>query len=170
MDCQIDSIIMIRFIVTLIIFYLISKNKIKWIKNNLLIILAFILLLLDCVDGFLIKHVYKIRKCSKSFNYQSSDKILDIFTYSLLLFVLPNDSVLKFFILFRFIGTVLFYVNRNSVWLIYFFDFVKEYLVYLYLFGKNSSVLYFLILFKIMFEFYFHTFHNKNHYKINVNN
>jgi len=170
MDCQIDNIIMIRFIVTLIIFYLISKNKIKWIENNLLIILAFILLLLDRVDGFLIQHVYKTRKCSKSFNYQSSDKILDIFTYSLLLFVLPNDSVLKFFILFRFIGTVLFYVNRNSVWLIYFFDFVKEYLVYLYLFGKNSSVLYFLIVFKIMFEFYFHTFHNKNHYKINVNN
>ena len=93
----------------------------------------------------------------------------DIFTYSLLLFVLPNDSVLKFFILFRFIGTVLFYVNRNSVWLIYFFDFVKEYLVYLYLFGKNSSLLYFFVVLKIMFEFYFHTFHNKNNYKINVN-
>ena len=69
-----------------------------------------------------------------------------------------------------FSGSFLFYVNRNSVWLIYFFDFVKEYLVYLYLFGKNSSVLYFLIVFKIMFEFYFHTFHNKNHYKININN
>lgn len=169
MDCQIDSIIMIRFIVTLIIFYLISKNKIKWIENNLLIILAFILLLLDYVDGFLIKHVYKIRKCLKSFNYQSSDKILDIFTYSLLLFVLPNNSVLKFFILIRFIGTVLFYFTRNSVWLIYFFDFVKEYLVHLYFFGKNSSFLYFFVVLKIMFEFYFHTFHNKNNYKINVN-
>lgn len=52
----------------------------------------------------------------------------------------------------------------DSSWLILFFDFVKEYLLYLFLFGKNFNYLLPFIALKILYESLFHTVHNPNHY------
>lgn len=166
LDCNINESNIFRLIITLLVFYKLKHNDNKFIEQNILIIIPILLVLLDSTDSFLLKKIYKNnKKCTKTFDYQISDKILDSVSYVFLLFILPENNNLKFFILFRLIGVILFYITKNSQWLIFFFDFIKEYLVYLFIFGNNNVNLFFFITLKIFFEFYFHTFHNINSYK-----
>lgn len=134
----------------------------------LYLLLPIALLLLDTFDN--IYFVLKEKKeCSRLFDYQMKDKIIDSLSYVwtiLFLFFLKGDSLLLFFVMYRIVGVVLFYYSRNSCWLILFFDFVKEYLLYVFVFGKNYSYLPAFILCKIGGEYLWHTYKNPNHYKI----
>ena len=64
------------------------------------------------------------------FHYQKYDKIVDIFSYILLLFIYYDDKLLLYFIIYRLIGVILFSLTKKSIYLIIFFDFIKEYLLY----------------------------------------
>jgi hypothetical protein len=151
----------IRMTVTVISLYILKLYS--KIGHNIYLILAIILTLLDGVDSVFIKN----KKNLKSYCYQSSDKIYDCISYLLIfLFFKIDNSLLVFFVLYRIIGVILFTKTKNSVWLIVFFDFVKEYLLYFYIFGNNNTYLPIFISCKILFEYYFHTYINPNNYQI----
>jgi len=162
MDCNIKEAIVSRLLITILVFY---NLKIHNTKKYILIILPVILILLDSIDGNIIKYNNKYcRYNTHTFSYQINDKIADLISYIFMLYLLPKNTILNFFILYRIIGVILFYYTKNSQWLIIFFDFVKEYLIYLYFFKDSTLMLIVMILLKIVFEFIFHTYHNKNNY------
>ena len=152
----------LRYIVTVITFYFLSLNVFT-LKNYIYLILPIVLTLLDEVDN-IFTTFYNANNCVKSFYYQSNDKICDSISYFLLYAFFKLDFIFLFFILYRVIGVILFYYTKNSSWLILFFDFAKEYLLYLFIFGNNFFYLPFFILCKICFEYYYHAIHNKNNY------
>ena len=103
------------------------------------------------------------KQCYATFEYQIADKTLDCLSYLVFLF-LKIDYVTLFFIVYRMLGVLLFYTTRNMHWGILFFDFVKEYMLYLYFFGKNYNYLWICVALKIAFEYFFHTVVNGNNY------
>lgn len=158
----IDNGMILRYIVTVITFYFLSLN-VSTLKNYIYLILPIVLTLLDGLDN-IFTGFDKDNNCVKSFYYQSNDKICDSISYLLLYAFFKLDFILLFFILYRVIGVILFYYTKNSSWLILFFDFAKEYLLYFFIFGNNFVYLPFFILCKIGFEYYHHTINNKNDY------
>jgi hypothetical protein len=167
-DCNklIDNNMYLRYVVTILSLYLISINiNNKIIKKYIYLILFLLLILLDYVDN-IFKCFYKnTDNCTKTFHYQLQDKICDSVSYLFLCLFFKFDGLLLFFILYRLIGILLFYFTKNSKWFILYFDFAKEYLLYLFIFGKNYTFLPLFILCKIYFEYYYHTIHNPSSYK-----
>lgn len=93
----------------------------------------------------------------------------DSISYLLLFLFFKLNNILLFFIIYRIIGVILFLITKDSRCFIIFFDFVKEYLLYLFIFGNNNLYLPIFILCKICFEYYYHIIHNKNNYKLDEN-
>ena len=128
----------IRYIVTLILFYTIAINiNNKIINKYIYIILPILIIILDYVDNIfkiINNHNGVYNGCTKLFYYQYNDKICDSVTYLLLFLFFKLDNILLFFILYRIIGVILFIFTKNSKFLILFFDFAKEYLLYLFVF------------------------------------
>ena len=158
----------LRYILTVILFYLLYINN-TYINKYLYLILPILLSILDDIDNvFTRPYKYNWRsnnRCTHLYFYQITDKICDSISYLLLSLFFKLDNILLFFVIYRIIGVILFYYTKNSKWLIFFFDFAKEYLLYFFLFGKNYVYIPFFIFGKICFEYYFHTIHNKNDYK-----
>jgi hypothetical protein len=152
----------LRYIVTIIALYILSVNNSTFLVKNMYLILPILLTILDIVDNVFTVNYYL--PCGKTYYYQIRDKICDSVTYLLLFLFFKLDNVLFMFVLYRIIGVMLFYITKNSRWLIIFFDFAKEYLLYLFIFGKNYLYIPIFIIGKIGFEYYFHTIFNPNHY------
>jgi len=164
--------------ITLYVLYLYINNKI--IIKYIYLIFPLILLLLDFSDNYFLKkgnesilkhcltHYDCHHLCEDTFYYHSRDKIVDslsyVLSYIFLLFFIKDDYLLLFFVLYRMVGAILFYFTKNSSWFILFFDFIKEYLLYLFIFGKNFKYLPICIALKIMFESIFHTVCFPNNY------
>jgi hypothetical protein len=171
----IDKGMISRYMISIFVFYILfiyCKNK--CIKNYIYLILPIILTLLDRTDDIFIKlfinksNNVKHIGCTKLFNYQKSDKICDSFSYLLayifLIVCFKQDNILLFLIIYRIVGIILFSVTKNSLWLILFFDFIKEYFIYLFIFNNNFIYIPLFILGKIIFEYYWHTILNSNKY------
>ena len=155
----------IRYIITLISFYILSINVDNtFIRKYIYLILPILLTILDEVDN-IFTFLYKNNSCTKLFYYQYTDKICDSISYLFLFLFFKIDNLLLFFTLYRIIGVILFIITKNSRWLILFFDFSKEYLFYFFIFKNNYLYLPMFIFCKFCFEFYYHTIHNKNLYK-----
>lgn len=160
--------LLIRCILTVFLFYFIklSDSDNSYYKLFPLLSLVF----LDLSDSFLIStrqiDFPKNKKCTHKRYYQLCDKILDIATYILfyLLFIKDNPQIngknrpIIFTIIIRIFGVLLFGVSRNTEWLIVFFDFFKEYLLYSYFFESDKYVPV-LVFLKVCFEYYFHKIH-----------
>jgi hypothetical protein len=178
-DTQVYNGTMLRYIVTILAFLVLAINMDKkYIKNNIYLLFPCLLLLLDFVDGIFL-NIFTLNgyihnniasniyfKCTKQYYYyQISDKICDtisyLFTYFFLRMFVKVDVMLLWFILYRIIGVALFYVTKNSIWFVVFFDFIKEYLLYTYLFSTNYVYLLFFILCKIAFEYGLHRVFNQ---------
>jgi hypothetical protein len=168
-----------RYIVTIIGFcILILIVNYKFIKNNIYIILTVLLILIDSTDNKL--YIYNNLNnntqlnCTHLFNYQCLDKICDSFSYLLsyifLCLYFKTDSILLIFILYRIIGVILFSITRNSIWLVVFFDFIKEYFIYLFIFNNNYVYIPLFILCKICFEYYWHKIKNNANYSLEQSN
>jgi hypothetical protein len=141
----------LRLIITIISFaYLYIYINDKYIKKNIFAILPILLTLLDVMDGY---KLHGREDCYKTYYYQIFDKIVDVISYSLLFVFLPLDTTLLFFVLYRIIGVIIFTVTRQKTSLIVFFDFVKEYLLYLFIFDKNYTYFASCIFLKILFEY-----------------
>jgi len=157
----------IRYIATLLSFYLVALN-ITFLNNYLYLLLPILLTVLDAVDGiFTLFYKYKNKYdgCKFEYYYQITDKICDSISYLLLFLFFKLDTLLLLFIVYRIIGVVLFYFTKNSSWFILFFDFAKEYLLYLFVFGNNYTYLPICILLKMVFEYYQHTIITPNNYR-----
>lgn len=159
--------LIIRYILTIAVIYIVSKT----IHNEyIFFLLPVILSLLDSVDGIFIHwngyddNIQNKSKCYKILYYQLNDKICDSISYLLIPLFFKVDNILLLFILYRIIGVILFYFTKSSKWLIIFFDFVKEYLIYLFIFKKNYVYIPLFMFVKICFEYYFHIFVNQNNY------
>lgn len=170
-NSHIDNGMKLRYIVTIICLYVISllANHQNIVQSYLYVLLPITLTFLDSIDNlFKYYHYYdnRIKRCVKTFHYQYTDKICDVVSYGFMFMFFKLDNILLYLILFRTIGVVLFSITKKSIWLVVFFDFVKEYLVYSFVFGKNTQYLPIFILLKIAFEYYFHMIYNKNSVKM----
>ena len=152
-----------------IYFYLHKKS----VRKYLYLILPVVLTLMDNSDNFFMYSVQdfvltKKRKCAKTFDYHHHDKISDslayAFAYFFIFLCVKHDPFLLFFVLYRIVGVFVFSYTKNSKWLVLFFDFVKEYFLYLFLFGRNWKYLPFFITLKMVFEYLFHSIINPSHY------
>jgi hypothetical protein len=152
----------IRLVTTIIVCYIINV-KIIYNHNQLYLILPILLCLLDEVDNIYTKY-YKNNSCTKLFYYQYTDKLCDTISYLLFFLFFKLDNNILFFILYRLIGVILFRYTKDSKWLIIFFDFAKEYLIYKYIYNTNYIYIPICVILKICFEYYYHTIHNPNNY------
>jgi hypothetical protein len=160
---------MLRLITTIIAFFILYKFiDNKFIKKYLFLILPILLTLLDFEDGlWFILHKYKgyYGGCFNIYYYHITDKIVDVISYLLLFVFFKLDMVLLFFVLYRIIGVIIFAITRQKMSIVIFFDFVKEYLFYLFVFGKNYKYLPFYICFKILYEYFMHIFQTNRSYE-----
>jgi hypothetical protein len=158
----------------LVLFVLFFSLSNKSIRKYLFLILPILLTLSDNSDNYFLYSFEdsliptKKSKCAKTFYYHQRDKISDslgyVWTYLFLFFFLQGDPFLLFFVLYRIVGVGFFSYTKDSSWLVLFFDFVKEYLLYLFVFGKNFTYLPFFIALKILYEYLFHSIVNPSHY------
>ena len=163
-DKLVENGMIIRYVATICFFGVLSVivYKSKFVDKHILVLLPIALTLLDMVDNIFKYNSANIHlKCTHTFFYQMRDKICDVISYMLTYCFLymhcfQVDNILGFLILYRFIGVVLFSVTENRFWLVLFFDFVKEYLIYLYIFKKDVKYLPFLMFCKSCFELFWH--------------
>lgn len=142
-------------------------------KNNILTMI-FILIFLDILDCnpliikmFSKKELITNEYCSKNRTYSILDKIIDIIQYIYAIYLLKNIittsqfNIISIFIIFRIIG-IISYISIQKSWLyIIFFDFIKEYLLLIYLFGNklNNKVFIIAIILKVLYEYSMHESH-----------
>ncbi len=149
----------VRVLITFVLFVVL-----KWPTDPYVLVL--VILLLDTIGPL---HAYpdieKKKRVTQSEEYQQADKISDALTYLMLIYLVPNEPVLHFFVLYRVFG-VLMYFWTQQIWpVIVFFDFVKEYILFNALFAKSehaNTIFGVSIVLKILFEVYFHTVHNRH--------
>jgi hypothetical protein len=166
-DCykSINTSMILRIILTVLSLFLVSISPNLFVKQNIYLILPILLQLLDHLDSLSLKAIKGIdNKCSKIFNYQINDKIIDVASYIYTYYLFNSDVNILFLSLYRLLGVILFYLTKSSNWLIVFFDFVKEYMLYVYFFNNNYTYLPIAIVAKIIYEYIFHTLHNKREY------
>ncbi len=155
---MIINALIIRFIYTLIIYYLNINNFYKVI----------LILLADYIDCFIINYIGKTN--CKTFLYQIGDKLLDLFSYYLIYKLLNLDILYLYVIIYRLIGVFLFSISNSRIFLIIFGDYFKEILVYNYLFHqlnfkKIDYGIIIIIIIKTIFEYYWHIIKNPISYK-----
>ena len=168
-------------IISFTILYSLMKGGNNFCNKYFLVILAILLLLLDYFDlipdlyyyyykpnSSEAKCVYDLSPEAKLNNYNHGkknydtlyynivDKCFDTLSYILAYFVFRLNNIFLYFLLYRMIGIGIYIYTLNSRWLILFFDFMKEYLVYFFLAKNNLSYMWFFVLLKIIFEKYLH--------------
>jgi hypothetical protein len=150
----------LRFILTLITFYCMSKNV---NSSYLLLMLPIVLTILDLTDnifsfsyswslGYRFKDV-----CTRFFEYQITDKINDWTSYLIAWYVFKLDPVFLKFLIWRGIGVISFGLTRSSIPLVPMMDMMKEYLVFKYFSPNNNKLLPLVVVGKMIFEFFLHT-------------
>ena len=166
-ETAINRLSILRIIITIISVYFLSiSSNISFINNNLLLILPIVLILLDKLDNIETYYSYSTgnSNCSTTFDYQIKDKVVDLFSYFLIYILFPLDINVLYLILFRSIGVLLFYLTKSSYWLVVFFDFIKEYFIYIYIFKEDFTYIPFAMVSKILFEYIFHIKLHKTQY------
>jgi hypothetical protein len=106
---------------------------IPWIDSRLLLFGT--IWVLDVMD----KNTHECpESCALTWEYQLNDKLNDTFAYYYAYALFPLDTGYLYFLIYRTIGVVLFIATRQSIWLVLFFDALKEYLIYRFLFQKTN--------------------------------
>ena len=157
------------FFLFLLILFKYSDNKI--IHKYLLVILIVSLFISDIVDTTFPNFIAplftneksKYKSCNYTNFYIIKDKIADLASYILVFLIFfKTDYLLLSFILYRGVGIVLYLLTNNTNWFILFFDFIKEYLLYNYLFKTNKYIFIFIIL-KIIYEYFNYSIFNSRY-------
>ena len=163
----VDNGMFLRYAVTILTIFVVYKTMLHnpFVRKYILLILPFALSVLDIVD-----HVYIVLRgvkkyCNRRFYYQYTDKFCDSISYLLVCSFFELDPKVMYFALYRIVGVVLFRITKNSFWLILFFDFVKEYMVYFFLFNKNNAYLPILMFGKMCFEYLAHVVLTKKDFR-----
>jgi len=163
-----NQILAVSFIVRILVVLVIWLLP---IDPNIKVILIFLTDFLDCWTTKLISKVQngvpftKNNSC-KEFNYQMTDKIVDLLTYCIVLQILPFNPLFLGLLIIRSLGLTLFYRTRDSHWFIYMPDLFKEVVLFSIFFGQiTPSVFIAIIIHKVIFEFIWHTYVNHKHYE-----
>jgi hypothetical protein len=131
----------------------------------LFLIVPLLLTLLDMADNRNIFIDIFTKDITNTFLYQKYDKIVDLASYILVLFTIPLTNtqycLLLGFILYRAIGVLLYIYTKSNIYLVLFFDIIKELFVYIFLFGNNLMYLPLFIIGKIIIEYILHFHINK---------
>lgn len=147
-----------RLFVTLGLIYVVRKYYSH--SKYLLLILFFKALAIDTTDtlfAFFYKGISTCwNDCPRSLLYDVIDNSLHLITYYLIYQMLHHNSTVGFFIGLRILGFILFYPTQNRKWMIPFFNFIKEYLLYEYIFGKNLTYFPIVMIGKIAVDYYLH--------------
>jgi len=164
-----------KVLISTLSFRLLLTPLLYYGKNNILtmIILLIFLDFIDC-NPFVIKLFSKnqlanAQYCSKNRTYSILDKTIDIIQYIYAIYLLKNNNtinnnqyrIISLFLIYRIFGLIS-YIFTNKSWLyIVFFDFIKEYLFLIYLFGNkiNKEILIMVIILKVIYEYYMHESH-----------
>ena len=131
--------------------------------NYLYLVLPVLLTLLDLADN-VFKFDGSLAGCARGFDYQIKDKIVDLGSYLFSYAALGLDPGVLYLTIWRAVGVGLFYLTSVSAWLVLFFDFVKEYMLYRYVFGEDFRHIPLVLAVKIFFEYYLHTVHLSRNY------
>jgi hypothetical protein len=154
------------FFLFLLILFKYSNNKV--IHKYLLVILIVSLFVSDIADTTFPNFIAplftnekpKYNNCHYNDFYIIKDKIADLVSYILVFLIFfRTDYLLLSFILYRAVGIVLYLLTNNTNWFILFFDFIKEYLLYNYLFKTNKYIIIFIIL-KMIYEYFNYSIFN----------
>jgi hypothetical protein len=176
--------IIFRIFATIILFFILYSRVNggnKFCNKYFLVILAVLLFILDNFDLFPDLYYYYYKPNSKESRciyelspenkkvnnvngkkdrdqlyYNIIDKCVDTLTYIVAYFVFNLNSIFLYFLLYRIVGIILYVFTFNSRWLIVFFDFMKEYLIYFFLVKNDLSYIWIFIILKINFELYLH--------------
>jgi hypothetical protein len=174
----------IRILSTVILFFILyslMKGGNKFYNKYFLVILAVLLFILDSFDNiaFLFYRYYRPGSIESTCSYEISrtskiksfyegkinnntlyysilDKCVDTLSYILAYFVFNLNNTFLYFLLYRMIGIGLYIYTQNTRWLIVFFDFMKEYLIYFFFLNKNLSYIWIFIIIKIIGEIVLH--------------
>ena len=158
------------FFLFLLILFKYSNNKV--IHKYLLIILITALFISDKSDTIFpiffaplfTNEKPKYNSCLHTDIYTIKDKIADLVSYILVFLIFfRTDYLLLAFILYRVVGIILYLITNNTAWFIPFFDFIKEYLLYNYLFKTNKYIFIFIIL-KIIYEYFNYSILNSRYH------
>ena len=158
-DCltHVSNGMALRTILTFASFYIIKTYATKW---NLYLVMPIVLTILVVSQGHnLFTGTNCTKKSKEALYYQINDKIIDILSYILCytyFYEQLRDPLLELFIIHRMIGIILFITTHKKYFLVICFDFVKEYMLYKYLFASNYTYLPFFVILKIIFEYVFH--------------
>jgi hypothetical protein len=151
----------IRLFLTCICLKYINTN------NRLLVSLTLLLTEVDCILMKLYENngydIFSPKEFTKGYMYNLYDKIVDCMSYMLIMDIYKNDMLLLFFILYRMFGVIMFMRTKDGSWLVVFFDFVKEYLIYRHFFPVGTRYLVFFVSLKILYEYYFHKIKDRNY-------
>jgi hypothetical protein len=158
------------FFLFLLVLFKHSNNKV--IHKYLLVILIVSLFISDKSDTIFPNFIAplftnekpKYNSCLHTDIYTIKDKIADLVSYILVFLIFfRNDYLLLAFILYRIVGIILYLITNNTAWFIPFFDFIKEYLLYNYLFKTNKYIFIFIIL-KIIYEYFNYSILNSRYH------
>lgn len=151
---RIQKSMIFRILVSgLSLFVLSYHTSSSFLQKHLLLLLPIILTALDFTDNILTFR----NGCAQTLDYQTKDKILDILSYFYTYALFPLDINILWLTLFRSLGVALFVFTGASIWLILFLDFVKEYMLYTYVFSSDFQYLPIAVLAKYGFEWLLHT-------------
>jgi hypothetical protein len=171
-----ENMIVRVFLFFLFLLILLKYSNNKVIHKYLLLILITGLIVSDIADTTFPNFIgplftngkSKYNTCNYTNFYVIKDKIADLASYILVFLIFfKNDYLLLSFILYRVVGIVLYLLTNNTNWFILFFDFIKEYLLYNYLFKTNKYIIIFIIL-KINYEYFNYSIFNIRAYNNNL--
>ena len=161
-DCEtkIQKGMVIRILLSVIIISSMKKTKSKY----LFLLLPLALTFLDFTDNtytipYLDKETQQKIKCTHSFSYQIQDKVIDWLTYAAIYILFGFGKIYFALLVWRAIGVILYFKTKKKTPVVIFSDFLKEYMVYIYFFGKKKNykfLLFVFIILKMLFEYYFH--------------
>jgi len=108
----INNSMIIRGILSILsLYFLYTKLNINLFSNNLLLLLPVLLSILDFTDNielYELKYRKKDNGCTKTFDYQIKDKILDVASYFYTYYLFQLDKNVLFLSIYRTIGVILF--------------------------------------------------------------
>jgi hypothetical protein len=139
-------------------------------SNDSLVLPIASLFILDTVDCYIYRLFDPSYKCGKKdMDYQKSDKIIDLYAYTLFIILFykqfdkHNLFLYIYFLLSRVVGVYMFYKTENKTYLKVFYDGVNAFLILFELsrhvnFIKTNYKFFLLmtVCFKILFEIIFH--------------
>lgn len=150
----------IRILLSLIIVFLPINIKLK-------VILLFLFDAIDCASskiiGWFLSRDDYISYC-KDYSYQTTDKIIDLWSYYLIFILLKLEAPFFIPLLIRTCGVILMSIKKESKYLVYFPDIFRELVLFHMFIPLNYLSTTIIIIMKTVFEYYWHNIVNNSQY------